>query len=311
MVWLTYRQHRLELGTMLIGALAVALTCVAAAVYVAGVRVQVGLDACPSAFGTPECVARFNEYLRQTGQLRGLPVALYVYPEVVAAFLAGPIFARDFERGTHRLVWTQGITRLRWVVAKLAIVLCTAVVAGIIVASVGGMPHEFMLGSIGPWSSFDFEVPVVISYLVFAISLGAAAGVLLRRTVVAMLASLLLFVGPRILVESKLRPSFMPPATLPAGGPNVTPVPADAWHLGVRYVYSSGVDFPQDQYDALMRNFRGGDFYAYLSSHDAFAVSFYHPADRYWVFQSIETAIFLGMSLVLVLFTVWLVRRRA
>ena len=54
MVWLTYRQHRLELGTMLIGALAVALTCVAAAVYVAGVRVQVGLDAMAANHVAPE-----------------------------------------------------------------------------------------------------------------------------------------------------------------------------------------------------------------------------------------------------------------
>ena len=39
--------------------------------------------------------------------------------------------------------------------------------------------------------------------------------------------------------------------------------------------------------------------------------SYYQPADRYWIFQSIETAVFLGLSLVLVLVTVWFVRRRA
>lgn len=312
MLWLTYRQHRLELGTMLFGAIAVALVYVAIALYVAGVRIQVGLDACSVIFGTPECRARFDEYHRLTSFVTGIPLALYVYPIVVAAFLAGPMFARDFERGTHRLVWTQGITRLRWVVSKLAIVSASAVVAGLIVGSVGGLTHELMLGSTGPWSAFDFQPPVVISYLVFAVALGAATGVLLRRTVAAMLASLLLFVGPRLLVETKLRPHFLPPLSAPAGGPNVTPLPQDAWQMGVRYVSAStGSDFPQEQFNALMRNFRGGDLYAYLSSNDVAAFSYYQPADRYWIFQSIETAIFLGLSLVLVLVTVRFVRRRA
>jgi hypothetical protein len=312
MVWLTYRQHRIELGTMLIGALAVAVACVGAALYVASVRTQVGLDACPAVFGTPDCVARFDEYLRLTGQLRGMPLALYLYPVVVAAFLAGPMFARDFERGTHRLVWTQGITRLRWVVAKLAIVSGIAVIAAMIVASVSGLTHEFMHGSIGPWPSFDFEAPVVVAYLVFAVALGAASGVLLRRTVGAMLASLVFFVGFRVLVEWKLRPNFLPMLSAPAGGPNITPIPQDAWQFGVRYVYSSsGMDFPQEQFNTLMRTFRGGDLYAYLQSNDVVAVSYYQPADRYWLFQSIEAAIFLGLSLGLILLTVWLVRRRA
>lgn len=323
MLWFTYRQHRIELGTMLFGAIAVALAYVAAALYVAGVRLQVGLDACPVVFGTPECVARFNEYLRLSGPVTGLPLALYVYPVVVAAFLAGPIFSRDFENGTHRLVWTQGITRQRWVVSKLAIVVGSAVLAALIVASVGGLTHELMLGNTSPWPSFDFQAPVVVSYLIFAVALGAATGVLLRRTIGAMLASLLVFVGVRLLVEYKLRPNFLPMLSVPGGGQNVqsfgpvggqniTSVPQDAWRFGVRYVHTStGLDFPQDQFNALMRGFRGGDLYAYLQSNDVASFSYYQPADRYWLFQSIETSIFLGLSLALVMLTIWLVRRRA
>ena len=310
MVWLTYRQHRLELGTLVLGALVVAIALVAIVQYVAAQRVDIGLDTCPN-FAGPDCSAKFSEFERRTAQLRGFVLALYVYPVIVAAFLAGPIFSRDFERGTYRLAWTQGITRLRWAMTKLGIVVGVAVLGALVIAVVGGQARVLMFGRTDPWATFDFEGPAFVSYLVFAVALGTALGVLLRRTIVAMLASLMVFVGVRVLVEWKLRPNYLETVTSPAGGPNITPVPADAWHLGVRYVYSSGVDFPQDQYDALMRNFRGGDFYAYLSSHDAFALSFYHPADRYWLFQSIEAAIFLGLSLVLVLATVWLVRRHA
>jgi ABC-type transport system involved in multi-copper enzyme maturation permease subunit len=312
MVWLTYRQHRLELGTMFLGAIAIALTYLGGAIYVASVRSQVGLDACPAVFGSSECVARFDEYHRLTAFVTGLPLALYVYPIIVAAFLAGPIFARDFERGTHRLVWTQGITRLRWVVSKLAIVSASSVMAALIVASVAGLTHEFMLGNVGPWAAFDFQAPVVISYLVFAVALGAATGVLLRRSVAAMLGSLLLFVGARLLVESKLRPQFLPMLSSPASGPNVVAVPQDAWQFGVRYVTaSSGADFPQEQFNALMRSFHGGELYGYLASNDVAAFSYYQPADRYWLFQSIESGIFLGLSVALMLLAIWFVRRRA
>jgi hypothetical protein len=309
MVWLTYRQHRLELGIVLVSALVIALALVAAVQYVSAVRVDVGLTACPI-INTQECSARLNEYLRRTGQLTRMPLVLYFYPVVVAAFLAGPIFARDFERGTHRLVWTQGITRMRWVSTKLFVVLAAAVVAAVIVASVGGQTLQLMQGVTGPWRTFSFEGPALISYLVFAIALGAASGVLLRRTLAAMLASLLLFAGTRILVEWKLRPNYLPMVTTPAGGPNPVPVPQDAWFYGVRYVYSSGVDYPQDQFNQLMRDFRGGDLYAYLQSHDVFAMSFYQPADRYWLFQSIEAAIFLGLSAILIALTIWLIARR-
>jgi hypothetical protein len=309
MVWLTYRQHRWELGAVLIGALLIALAIVAVLQYVSAVRVDVGLTACPI-INTPECSARLNEYLRRTGHFARMPLVLYVYPAVVAAFLAGPIFARDFERGTHRLVWTQGITRMRWVLTKLFIVLAVAVVAAGIVASVGGQTLQLMQGLTGPWRTFSFEGPALISYLVFAIALGATSGVLFRRRLLAMLVSLLLFVGTRILVEWKLRPNYLPMVSTPAGGPNVVPVPQDAWFYGVRYVYGSGADYPQEQFDQLMRDVRGGDLYAYLQSHDVFAMSFYQPADRYWLFQSIEAAIFFVLSAILLAFTVWLIARR-
>jgi hypothetical protein len=36
----------------------------------------------------------------------------------------------------------------------------------------------------------------------------------------------------------------------------------------------------------------------------------YHPAERFWAFQGIESALFLGMSLVLLAGTVWWVKYR-
>jgi hypothetical protein len=199
---------------------------------------------------------------------------------------------------------------MRWVLTKLAIVFGAAAVVGVILATVGGQVRELPNRTV-PWMGFDVEGPALVSYVVFAIALGAALGVLIRRTVLAMLASLLVFVGVRTLIEWKLRPNFLPPVAVPAGGPNAIGVPRDAWYFGTQYVYPSGADFPQQQYDALMRNFHGGDLYSYLRANDVISLSFYQPADRYWLFQSIEAAIFLGLSLLLAALTIWVVRRRA
>jgi len=41
---------------------------------------------------------------------------------------------------------------------------------------------------------------------------------------------------------------------------------------------------------------------------DAYNLELFHPADRFWTFQSIETAIFLVFALSLAVATVWWVR---
>ena len=38
-----------------------------------------------------------------------------------------PLLAREFEDGTHSLVWTQGVTRRRWLIRQLALGLAAIV----------------------------------------------------------------------------------------------------------------------------------------------------------------------------------------
>jgi len=33
-------------------------------------------------------------------------------------FIGAPLLAREFEHGTFRLAWTQGISRRRWLLSK-------------------------------------------------------------------------------------------------------------------------------------------------------------------------------------------------
>src|SRR6185369_14593823 len=45
-----------------------------------------------------------------------------VRPVLVGVFFGAPLVAREVEQGTHRLVWTQGVTRLQWALAKFGLV---------------------------------------------------------------------------------------------------------------------------------------------------------------------------------------------
>jgi hypothetical protein len=54
---------------------------------------------------------------------------------------------------------------------------------------------------------------VVIGYFLFAFALGTAAGVIVRRTVVAMVVTVGGFLALRLPIEGYFRPNYMPPLT--------------------------------------------------------------------------------------------------
>ena len=47
-----------------------------------------------------------------------------------------------------------------------------------------------------------------------------------------------------------------------------------------------------------------------LHDHGVVMTLVYHPANRFWTFQGIETALFLGVAAILLAITAWWVLRR-
>ena len=43
-------------------------------------------------------------------------------PPLLGIFWGAPLVARELEAGTHRLVWTQSVTRTRWLAVKLGVI---------------------------------------------------------------------------------------------------------------------------------------------------------------------------------------------
>src|ERR1700745_2821550 len=46
---------------------------------------------------------------------------LLVVPLIIGMFWGAPLISREFEAGTFRLAWTQGVTRTRWLAGKLGV----------------------------------------------------------------------------------------------------------------------------------------------------------------------------------------------
>lgn len=191
MIWLTWRQHRAQilvtagflavLGLLLLG------SAVEAKLYVA----EHAPPGCPA--GTAYCgdldvaVALGERYDAVYSLFGWMPLVL---PALIGAFWGAPLLGREYERGTHRLAWTQAVPVGRWLAVKLA-VLGGAVVAGGLALSAmvslwrpvfrDGIDSSF--GNIGV---FNMVGVAPAAWWLFAFALGTAAGTLFRRTLPAM-----------------------------------------------------------------------------------------------------------------------------
>jgi hypothetical protein len=214
MLWVTWRQQRVELIGLVAGAVGVAIVTVLATGYATRVRADLGIDGCVP-FASGPCFDLANQWRTRIGLLTYLYPALYVVPGLIASYIGGPLIAREIERGTHRLGWTQGISRTRWTGTLIGIVLAFAALGGIVLALVGGQTRALVLTSeVRPWDSFDVEGPALVAFMAFGIAIAAFIGAWRRRILGGMFWGLVAFALVRIGVAAELRPSYEPPIAI-------------------------------------------------------------------------------------------------
>lgn len=320
MKWLIWRQHRYEILAMLLGAAFIAIGLLYGADYVPRVRAELGVDTCvPLPNTNANCALLSTRASDLIQPFRWLVLSLFFVPGVIGSFVGGPLFARDLERGTNRLVWTQSVTRLRWSATKLLSILGVSVIAATLIAFVGGsatMINGFSFGQsvgfatavaasvpINPFQNFDFEGPAFVGYVIFAIAIATFVGTLSRRILVGMFAGLLLFGAVRLGVY-ELRPNYEPP--MAAVRSTATPfpqteVPPGAWVTRVDFLDPNGRVIPQARVNALLNAYRPQpghfDTLAYMAENGAQQRVQYQPADRYWRFQWTEGLLFFVLTI--------------
>ena len=127
MIWLTWRQFRVQAATM-----AAALAGFAVILGVTGGNLAddyaTGIAACTAqGNGCSNFVNRF--FQDHQNPFLAVTAVVLILPALIGLFWGAPLIARELEAGTHRLVWNQSITRTRWLAVKLALTGLAVVIA--------------------------------------------------------------------------------------------------------------------------------------------------------------------------------------
>ena len=239
-----------------------------------------------------------------------------IVPGLIGVLLAAP-FLLELENGTYRLAWTQSITRRRWLASKLGLAVAATVVASAALTALmtwWRTPFAHLNGRMDT-SVFDSEGTVAIGYALFALGLALAVGVIWRRAVPALVVAFAGYMAARIFVDTWLRQRFVSP--LSAIWPIRQPDPARLYHAWI-LSESPSDKFGHDAHPQLGACVRAiGSTRRLvnpecLTRHGAgYSHAIYQPASRFWEFQGIETSLFAGVAIVLILVAAWWTHERS
>ncbi|RSM42925.1 hypothetical protein DMB66_54040 [Actinoplanes sp. ATCC 53533] len=325
MLWLTWRQHRAELlvATALLALAALPLIITGVAMheeYRAG-----GIAACvadPAARGG--CAPLIDQFVSRYDQWGNRLLWGAFLPVLAGVFVGAPLLAREFEHGTWRLAFSQSVSRTRWLMTKLALVGTTVTVFAVAFAALFTW-WRAPLAEIGGRmraTAFIIAIPSLTAAALFAFAVGVFAGALLRRTIVAMAATLTTFLAVRLPLEEYARPHYRAPLvriTDPQLETGPGRLPGTDWIVHNGWVDRTGHLLSDGEEAAIIRQVYGGSDTLYNS--DARVESFmidhglrhyteYHPDSSFWVFQAIESASFLALAAASLAAAIWMVRRR-
>jgi hypothetical protein len=306
---MSWRQHRLEL--VLIATLGL---CLAAAMTMVNVQMRAAftevLKACDHNSGQL-CVSTSVNFSSQFGTIATVfEAAMLALPGLAGMFIGAPLLAREFEQGTARLVWTQGITRRRWLATKLGVIMAVAVVAAGALGIAGSLLTPAPIGMfVDRWTAFDLQGPVMVAYVIFAMTLGATAGAFIRRSVPAIAVTLVVFVAIRIAIYALVRQQYLPPLEIDQS--KVADAGRGSWFLGQRAVDMSGHPVSNLYYQQLMANAGTlpGSLGDYMRAHGVVVLEAYQPESRFWLFQGMEAGLFVALAAGLMVLLIWSIRR--
>lgn len=338
MIWFTLRQFRTQTWVTVGALAALGAVLIVTRSSIADAYADANLAACGS-----DCATAIDNFLTQvrtstSGTVYDLANAsIQVIPALIGIFWGAPLIARELETGTHRLAWNQSVTRTRWLATKLAIVgAATALTAGLLSWAVTSWAHHIdnaVDNRITP-DLFGARGIVPIGYALFAFILGVTLGMLIRRTVPAMAATLGVYFAVAVSMPEWVRAHLVPAShtTRPLdtssldmlaiqGEPNdgradpMTVVGSDnmpdAWVLSNQTLTPTGEVFtgPADpQYCGMESG--ASDCEGWVDSLGLRQDLSYHPASNFWPLQWAETGILLGVAVLLAGFCFWWTRRR-
>jgi hypothetical protein len=319
MTWVSWRLQRTETLIVVVMLALIAALLVPTGLTMASAYHHDGISACLSA-DTIRCQDAVQSFTnRYQHGVSSLFAWFNLVPGIIGALFAAP-FILELESGTFRLAWTQSVTRRAWLARKLGTTVAAALLAALaltLLLTWWRTPLDHLQGRMEQ-NVFDFEGIVIFGYVLFALALTLALGAVWRRTAPAVIVGFVGFTVVRIFILGWLRQRYEAPLTSTSklgpkrGGPDLhdawvlSQQPSDKFGRPLVHVFdtllhcSSVVNGQARKIDPSCLTRRGA---GYLHA-------IYQPADRFWLFQGIETAIFGGLAVALLLFAVWWIRER-
>ncbi|MBQ0901506.1 ABC transporter permease [Micromonospora sp. U21] len=329
MIWLTWRQHRKQAFFTLLAFAALAALMVPIGLSMRSTFADLGLAECVRQLNEPNvaaavregCDAGFHRFSNRYSSLNLLAVLLITLPVLVGLFWGAPLVAREVEHGTHRFAWTQGVGRTRWALVKFGLVGAGAVVLAVgyglgISWWVDPLTQTAQEGRLG-LIVFDLQGVVPIGYTLFAVALGIFAGTVWKRMLPAMGITLAGFIGVRAAVEILARPHYQPARTqtFPIEGDGPPEISRGNWILTQGVRNPDGTMIAEDTRIQCPPGGKGPNGEACGAElgiePGAYNWQLYQPADRFWLFQGIETGVFVALALLLLYVAIRRVRRIA
>ena len=323
MGWVTWRQHRTALVGVaaLLGALAVLL-------WIVGLHVHQAYSAAAACRPTSSaiCDDMFGNFSVMDGFLAN-GFLLQALPALIGVFVGAPLLAREMETGTFRYAWTQGIGRLRWALAKLVLLAISVTVASGLFSLVTTWYYQPYFAASNPApltplapTLFDLRGVAFPAWTLAAFAIGALAGMLIRRVVPAIAATLAVYTGLVFAAGGFLRAHYLTPVLTSSLN-----VPGTAWITSQWWTVTKNGQFawagrpPMSVLDNITCPNSGPpngkptmvSIEQCVVQHGYTQWTSYQPTTRFWPFQWIEGGWLLVLSVLLIAVTVWLVRRRA
>ncbi|MFJ5921314.1 ABC transporter permease subunit [Kitasatospora sp. NPDC092948] len=255
----------------------------------------------PGAWIQPQCSDLNDRIFRlNTVFLNVVQPAMVALPVVVGMFVGAPLLAQEYERGTIRLIRSQSVSPVRWLAARLvvpaAVVALSAGVVSVLTAwiwraDIAG--HRILAYSPYPGFTYHTLGLAPLAWSLFGLALGAAVGVLLRRTVAAILVSGVLVVLAEVLMR-QVRQYFVP--LVHSTDPNSRNYlghfiqPQQSWVVNDGVVLADGTRLPSSAC--------GADYQVCENAPSVWGD--YHPVSHFVPMQLVEAGLLLVLSAVLV-----------
>lgn len=325
LAWVTWRQHRLGIAGVLVVSAGLGPFMLINGLAVHHTYTKLGLSRCGALDGA-SCQTQLATFQQDYQPLADhLPHYLAFLPGLIGVFVGAPLVARELESGTFRFAWSQGRSRIQWIVTKLVllgVVLTALALAFSTLFTWWYGPFDAISGRMTAYGGYEISGLVFATRTLFAFTLGALLGLVIRRTVPAMVATGVCWAVVVWSSMTYLRPLIRQPITTlgrqakgPLASTGGVPVNADVVNHWVQDAAGHHVSFDQVEFQAITAN--GGtpptpdQFDAYMTQHHYSQWVSYRPNNWFWHFQTVEATDYTIFALLLAITTVLALRRRA